>query len=307
MRPACLAFPVLFVVACATSPKMSLEEAFPPASRPAPRKGQRARPEAKALEATRSPELGSALTGFGARARQYRGQTPRGSPMPAAAVDNWVALVEAVDAFLARPAQESSSFDVIRARATLEAELELDARRYGDIPADLAEGLLARIARLATRMAEVRRLQVQTRKLAAALDWPVQPVSVTSLFGRRLHPILKVYRQHLGVDLAAVSGQLVTAAATGTVTRAAWSGGYGYVVEIAHLGDVLTRYSHLAEVLVEAGALVKQGEAVGVAGSTGQSTGVHLHFELWRGGQPVDPLEELGNPPVSPTPMAAHF
>jgi murein DD-endopeptidase MepM/ murein hydrolase activator NlpD len=145
-------------------------------------------------------------------------------------------------------------------------------------------------------MAELRKLKVQVRNEPPEFAWPVSPVSVTSLFGRRFHPILKVYKQHAGLDLAAGIGQAVSAAARGTVIRAEWSGAHGQMVEVSHSPSVITRYSHLSALFVQPGDTVAQGTAVGLAGRTGAATGVHLHFELWRDGQPCDPLDELANP-----------
>jgi murein DD-endopeptidase MepM/ murein hydrolase activator NlpD len=127
------------------------------------------------------------------------------------------------------------------------------------------------------------------------LEWPVEPVAVTSLFGRRLHPITGELRAHEGLDLAAREGQLVTTAGRGTVVRAGWRGGYGLQVEVVHPGGVHSRYGHLSRILVEEGMALEPGDVVGLAGNTGLSTGAHLHFELWREGRALDPLRVLGS------------
>jgi murein DD-endopeptidase MepM/ murein hydrolase activator NlpD len=129
--------------------------------------------------------------------------------------------------------------------------------------------------------------------------WPVEPVTVTSLFGRRFHPILKVYRQHSGIDLAASVGQTVNAAARGTVMRAEFAGEGGNLLEISHGPQMTTRYEHLSVFLVSPGEVVQQGQPIGLAGESGQATGPHLHFELWRDGHPCDPLESLEQSPRS--------
>lgn len=255
-------------------------------------------------EAVSSVELQSALAVFSARARTERARVRRGAAMPPEEIDNWQALSLAVDGFLTRQAEKTSSYDVIRARVTVEAELEMDARSYGDIPRELAEGMLDRVARLSLRMSELRRLQIKTRVVMPTFAWPITPVAVTSLFGNRFHPILKVKRMHLGLDLAAEDGQLVTAAAAGTVTVAGWVGGHGKHVEIQHSASVMTGYSHLSQILVEPGTVVKQGDPVGLAGSTGTSTGPHLHFEIWKDGKARDPLEVLGQPGPHVAPLA---
>lgn len=302
----------LLASACATPAveKMSFSEAFSKSSNAfAEQQGARpAKPaepaKAPAVEATSSVELQSALIAFTTRARRHRGEVTRGSPMPFNEISNWVDLHGVVDGMLARPAREISSFDLIRARVTMEAELELDARAFGDIPEELTNDIMDRVARIVLRMAQVRRLKVQTREVKPEFGWPVTPVAVTSLFGRRLHPIAKVYRQHMGIDLAAEQGQFVHAAAKGTVTRAEWAGSHGFHVEISHPNGVLTGYSHLSQLLVEAGAVVERGDPVGLAGNTGLSTGVHVHFEVWRQGKACDPLEELAQPPAVVAPLA---
>jgi murein DD-endopeptidase MepM/ murein hydrolase activator NlpD len=210
-------------------------------------------------------------------------------------IENWRRLMEALDALLGQRADRTSSFDVVRARITAEAELELDARTYGDFPSEIAEDVVHRTTRLAVRMAELRRLGVKTRAPARAeFEWPLQPVAVTSLYGKRIHPITKKYSAHWGVDLGAETGQLVSAAGKGTVVKAEWAGGYGLEVEIQHGGGVATRYGHLSQLLVEPGTVVDKGDPIGLAGTTGSSTGPHLHFEFLRDGKPVDPLEEMG-------------
>jgi murein DD-endopeptidase MepM/ murein hydrolase activator NlpD len=213
--------------------------------------------------------------------------------MPLEQAENWEGVTAALDSFLGRPAEKTSSLDIIRARTTLEAELEEDAKLYGDIPEELAEAVMQRVSLLSSRMEDVRRLMVKTVREVPRFSWPISPVSVTSHFGERAHPILGEMKDHLGVDLAAKRGQAVFAAAPGVVLNAGWNGGYGYQVEIQHASRVTTRYSHLARVLVEPGEILERGDLVGLAGDTGLSTGVHLHFEVWKDGRPRDPLDEL--------------
>lgn len=95
---------------------------------------------------------------------------------------------------------------------------------------------------------------------------------------------------HKGVDWYVPQGTTVTAAAAGTVTRAGWYGDYGYCVDITHDNGTMTRYGHLSAVKVSSGQRVSQGQAIAASGNTGYSTGPHLHFEIWIGGSPVNPL-----------------
>jgi murein DD-endopeptidase MepM/ murein hydrolase activator NlpD len=103
-------------------------------------------------------------------------------------------------------------------------------------------------------------------------------------------------RYHAGVDWAAATGTPVRAARDGVVTRAGWWGTYGYAVALDHGDGSETRYAHLSAVHVTVGSVVRQGDVVGLVGSTGASTGPHLHFELRFGATAVDPLGYLEQP-----------
>ena len=106
---------------------------------------------------------------------------------------------------------------------------------------------------------------------------------------RRFHPILKRHQPHLGTDYAAATGTPVWATARGLVTQAGWNGGYGKLVEIKHANGYRTRYAHLSRILVRKGQRVGKGDHVGHVGSTGRSTGPHLHYELIQNGRHIDP------------------
>ncbi|MCX7561639.1 M23 family metallopeptidase [Sulfitobacter sp. F26204] len=124
---------------------------------------------------------------------------------------------------------------------------------------------------------------------------PVNGVK-TSGFGPRHHPILKQLRNHNGVDWAAPTGTPVLAVAAGRIARAGDGGGYGNVIYIDHGNGVETRYAHLNAFAkgLKPGQQVGSGEVIGYVGTTGRSTGPHLHFELHAGGQPLDPLTYAG-------------
>lgn len=124
----------------------------------------------------------------------------------------------------------------------------------------------------------------------------IKPISggrLTSRFGRRTSPTRGASSSHKGVDWGVPRGTAVVAASGGTVTKAGWGGGYGYVVYIKHPGGTETRYAHCSKVLVSAGQTVKQGQKIALSGNTGISTGPHLHFEIRINGTAVNPLDYL--------------
>lgn len=124
----------------------------------------------------------------------------------------------------------------------------------------------------------------------------VKPISggrLTSGFGRRTAPTKGASTYHKGVDWAVPTGTAVYASCGGTVAKAGWGSGYGYVVYINHEDGRQTRYGHLSKVLVKAGQTVKQGEKIALSGNTGVSTGPHLHFEILINGSQVNPLKYL--------------
>ena len=143
-------------------------------------------------------------------------------------------------------------------------------------------------------------------RAANAMIWPVN-ARITSSFGRRVHPILRFSRMHKGIDFGAARGTPIHAAADGQVVRAGWAGGYGRQVRIAHADGLATSYSHMSRMAVEPGSYVRQGELIGYVGSSGLSTGPHLHYEVLRGGQAVNPMSVrfAGGSAVDPAVTAA--
>jgi murein DD-endopeptidase MepM/ murein hydrolase activator NlpD len=118
---------------------------------------------------------------------------------------------------------------------------------------------------------------------------PSTRMVVTSGFGKRVHPITHQVSSHDGIDLSAAKGTRILASRSGRVTFAGEAGGYGLLVIVDHGQGVETRYGHASALLVKAGQEVKAGQAIAKVGSTGRSTGPHLHFEVRRQGRPVDP------------------
>lgn len=139
---------------------------------------------------------------------------------------------------------------------------------------------------------------------AEALAAPVMLDGLSSPFGARLDPLRRTVRRHAGVDVAGPRGTPVRAAGDGTVSRAGRAGSYGNMVEVDHGGGRLTRYAHLSVIAVAAGTTIRQGEILGLMGSTGRSTGNHLHFEVRIDGEAADPLVALRSPaPVATAPV----
>lgn len=131
---------------------------------------------------------------------------------------------------------------------------------------------------------------------------------ITSGFGVRVHPILRFSRFHAGLDFGAAWGSPIVAAADGQVVGAGWSGGYGRQVRIAHGSGILTTYSHMSAIAAAPGTPVRQGQVIGYVGSSGLSTGPHLHFEVRAGGRPVNPLTaRLISRPVLDGPQRTAF
>ena len=127
----------------------------------------------------------------------------------------------------------------------------------------------------------------------AFLRSPLAYSRVTSSFNpKRFHPILKKKRPHNGTDFGAPTGTPVRAASNGTVTYAGSNGGHGKFVKIKHGSGYETSYSHLSKILVRKGTRVKQGTVIGKVGSTGRSTGPHLHYQMWKNGRFVDAMKE---------------
>lgn len=113
---------------------------------------------------------------------------------------------------------------------------------------------------------------------------------MTSGYGARRHPILGYVRMHAGIDFAAGWGAPVYAATDGRVSFAGWHGGHGNYVRLDHGGGIGTGYGHMSRIAVAPGMSVRRGQVIGYVGSTGLSTGPHLHYEMYRGGQTVNPL-----------------
>ena len=141
----------------------------------------------------------------------------------------------------------------------------------------------------------IRDLQSRNTSPAPSEDGLVWPLRgrITSPFGMRVHPIYGTSRLHTGIDIAGSTGTPVVAADRGVVILSGWHGGYGYTVIIDHGGGISTLYAHHSSLLVSRGEQVQRGDTIARVGSTGLSTGPHLHFEVRVNGTPKNPMNWL--------------
>jgi len=154
-------------------------------------------------------------------------------------------------------------------------------------------------ARISDRIKELERLELLKNAGVTATGtylWPsADSYYVTSLFGPRLHPILGYTRNHNGVDIGASYGTKIYASDGGIVVTSEESYSYGNYVMIAHGNGRYTLYAHMSQRLVKVDDVVSQGDVIGLVGSTGYSTGPHLHFEVYENDTRVDPLQFFSN------------
>jgi murein DD-endopeptidase MepM/ murein hydrolase activator NlpD len=150
---------------------------------------------------------------------------------------------------------------------------------------------------LENRLQYVRKDVERREALAAATPsiWPTQGW-LTGTFGGRSDPFTGEPAFHSGIDLAAEKGQPVLATADGDVVGAAYTGDYGNLVTLQHRFGITTRYGHLSRFAVKPGQHVKRGDVIGYIGSTGRSTGAHLHYEILVNGRLINPLQLLTKP-----------
>jgi murein DD-endopeptidase MepM/ murein hydrolase activator NlpD len=127
---------------------------------------------------------------------------------------------------------------------------------------------------------------------------PVQKLSLTSNFGVRSDPFNGGARMHKGIDIPGPVGTPIYATADGIVSRAGWASGYGNLVQISHGGGIETRYGHMSKLIAAPNSYVHRGQLIGLMGSTGRSTGSHLHYEVRVDGQAINPIPFVVGPDV---------
>ena len=169
----------------------------------------------------------------------------------------------------------------------------LNAATYERETAERAYRELIETSRQIEQM--IKRIQSGEKNVGGStgtMVWPAEG-EITSPFGWRVHPIFGTQRLHTGIDIGADYGDSIRAADGGIVIHSDWMGGYGNTVIIDHGNGISTLYAHNSQLLVSEGQTVAKGQAVARCGSTGYSTGPHLHFEVRKNGSPVNPLNYL--------------
>lgn len=236
------------------------------------------------------PRLSAALARF---SRDLRGLADAETALWA-----WGSALSELERALAFPTGSLGRPLVARARVVLEAERDRFRRRFGALPNLVARRYARAHAALLRRLAELAPVASDPNQPELSLSWPVSPLILTSGFGYRRDPVHGDGRLgfHAGLDLAGGMGDVVRAAADGEVIAAGWNGGYGRAVMLRHVSGFITVYGHLSKVLVEVGHRVSTDDPVGLMGQSGRATGAHLHFELRRGGTPLDPTDLVAAP-----------
>lgn len=183
--------------------------------------------------------------------------------------------------------------------ASLEETVEIRTKYLSELKADhtalekAEKEMKAEADKLAKELAAQASKSSNSKYTGGTMKWPLPGhYIITSKFGNRLHPVLKKYSLHTGVDIAGsgCNGDPVVAAAAGTVIKATYSNAYGNYIVIDHGGGITTLYAHSSKLLVKAGDKVSAGQEIMKVGTTGYSTGPHLHFEVRKNGSYLDPL-----------------
>jgi murein DD-endopeptidase MepM/ murein hydrolase activator NlpD len=198
---------------------------------------------------------------------------------------------EATDAIMTILARTGVKVAAGEVAATAPATGDEDAIGGPFVEPETTEVFDNSLVRLDTALARLESVRSQARKLP--FNNPSPASEITSSFGNRLDPFLGRLALHAGIDFRAPTGTRILATAPGTVITAGKTGGYGNMVEIDHGNGITTRYAHLSTILVNAGDKITTGEAIARSGSTGRSTGPHLHYEVRLNGEAVDPMRFL--------------
>ena len=197
--------------------------------------------------------------------------------------------------FEALPVHDSARINDIAIKKEVSLVQSWGEKELANSMANQLNNLSLRLAFQSKSYSDIELLVKNKEKLLLAIP-AIQPVSnkdlnrIASGFGMRLHPILKIYRPHNGLDFTAPTGVPIYATADGKVDKAEFNAGFGNHVVINHNYGFETLYGHMVKIKVRAGEVVKRGEVIGYLGSTGLSSGPHCHYEVHRNGVPVDPI-----------------
>jgi murein DD-endopeptidase MepM/ murein hydrolase activator NlpD len=266
-------------------------------------------PVAHAAPAVRAPKrvssgkrIDEALLQF----RSARSSTRSVAPSSGTWTQLWWKTLDSLDDALQTPPVASDLGAFVRARITLEVEWETDLQKGRMLSDGVKQRLQQTLLGVDEGVSELRAANAPGTGLAMQhklvdgdiiLRAPVSPMIVSSPFGNRVDPITSQRRFHAGVDFDAPLGSTVFAAATGIVVYAGLQGGYGNYVVLDHGEGVRTHYAHLQKIEATLGAMVEEGETLGFVGSTGRSTGPHLHYAVTNlEGEFLEPLELLDVP-----------
>lgn len=209
-----------------------------------------------------------------------------------ARIDNLTAgASEATDAIMTILARTGVKVAADEVAASAPITEDADAIGGPFVEPETAEAFDDSLVGLDTALARLESVRSQARKLP--FNNPSPASDITSSFGNRPDPFLGRLALHAGIDFRAPTGTRILATAPGTVITAGKTGGYGNMVEIDHGNGITTRYAHLSTILVNAGDKITTGEAIARSGSTGRSTGPHLHYEVRLNGEAVDPMRFL--------------
>ena len=179
----------------------------------------------------------------------------------------------------------------LKEKEDLTAELEEDIEKYKQVYEAARKEEEALKESLAPQLSKST---PEVKYTGGIFCWPAPSYTrISSPYGYRIHPIYKTKKFHSGIDLAAPGGTNILAASDGVVVRAGWNGGYGNCIVIDHGGGVSTLYGHARKLLVSTGQKVTRGQVIALVGTTGASTGNHLHFEVLLNGKTTDPMPYL--------------
>lgn len=179
--------------------------------------------------------------------------------------------------------------DLKISRAKAESEIEASKSRLKELEKKEDE-MISLSKQLEKTIANL--MDSKAKYAGGIMKWPTPGyIRISSPFGYRIHPVYKVRKLHTGIDIDAPMGAKIVAANSGKVILAGWNGGYGNCIIIDHGGGLATLYGHQSKLLVSVGDRVDKGDTIGKVGSTGVSTGPHLHFEVRKKGTPVNPRD----------------